>query len=138
MKITARVDYAVLAVFELALHAPGDRVQAREIAENQQIPLRFLEQILIQLKRAGLVQSIRGAAGGYMLAKTASDITLKDVLEAVEGELALLDPRLNPNSTVLRVWKEIEEELLEKLRSITIENLVRRKIREDKVIVYQI
>lgn len=138
MKITARVDYAVLAVFELALRARSDRVQAKEIAETQYIPLRFLEQILIQLKRAGLVKSIRGAAGGYRLAKPPGQVTLKDVVEAVEGEISLLDPRLNPNSTVMRVWNEIEAEFLEKLTSITIQDLVHRKIREEKVLVYHI
>lgn len=138
MKVTARTDYAVLAIFELALHPRRERVQTKEIAEKQSIPLRFLEQILIQLKRAGLVESIRGAAGGYVLAKEPSQISLRDVVEAVEGEVLLLDPRLNPNSTVLRVWKEIEEDFLKKLQSTTIEDVVRRKIREDKVMVYHI
>ena len=138
MKITARADYAVLAVFELALGRRQDRVQAKEIAARQRIPLRFLEQILIQLKRAGLVRSIRGAGGGYVLDKDPSKIYLKDIVEAVEGDLRLLDPRLNPNSTVLRVWKEIETEFLEKLSSITIEDLLQRKLQEDQVIVYHI
>lgn len=138
MKITARADYAVLAVFELAVRRRQDRVQAKEIATRQRIPRRFLEQILIQLKRAGFVRSIRGAGGGYVLAKEPSQIQLQDVVEAVEGELRLLDPRLNPNSTVLRVWREIETEFLKKLRSITIEDLVERKVQEDKVMVYHI
>lgn len=138
MRITARVDYAVLAIFELALRGRGERVQAKEIAEKQHIPLRFLEQILSQLKRSALVGSIRGAAGGYVLAREAEQISLRDVIEAVEGELLLLDPRLNPNSTVLRVWKEVEADFLEKLSAVTIEDVVRRKIREDKVIVYHI
>jgi len=112
MKITARVEYAVLALFELALKASGLPVQAREISEAQGIPLRFLEQILIQLKKAGLVRSVRGAAGGYLLGKPASDMSLRDVVEAVEGELTLLDPRLPPESIVSRVWREIENELL--------------------------
>ena len=138
MKITARADYAVLAVFELALCRRQDRVQAKEIAARQRIPLRFLEQILIQLKRAGLVRSIRGAGGGYVLDKDPLNIHLKDIVEAVEGDLRLLDPRLNPNSTVLRVWREIETEFLEKLSSITIEDLLQRKFQEDQVIVYHI
>ena len=63
MKITARVEYATLAVFELALQAGLQRVQAKEVSEKQQIPLKFLEQILIQLKNGGLVRSVRGAGG---------------------------------------------------------------------------
>ena len=138
MKITARVDYAILGIFELALNCRGERIQAKEIADRQSIPLRFLEQILIQLKKAGLVQSIRGASGGYVLAKDPVQISLKDVVEAVEGEVSLLDPRLNPNSTVLRVWREIEEEFVEKLSSITLQDLVHRKLQEQQVIVYHI
>lgn len=138
MKITARVDYAILAMFELALNSRERRLQAKEIAERQQIPLRFLEQILIQLKRGGLVQSSRGAAGGYVLARSPSQITLQDIMEAVEGEVSLVDPKHNPNSTVLRVLREIEEEFVEKLRSITVRDLVHRKLRESKVLVYHI
>ncbi len=138
MKITARVDYAILGIFELALNGRGQRVQAKEIAERQNIPLRFLEQILIQLKKGGLVQSIRGASGGYVLAKDPVQISLKDVVEAVEGEVSFFDSRLNQNSTVLRVWREIEEEFVEQLSSITLQDLVHRKLQEQQVIVYHI
>lgn len=137
MKITARVDYAILAVFELALQPAGRRVQAREIAERQKIPLRFLEQILNQLKRAGIVRSVRGKSGGYLLGRLARGITLKDIVVAVEGDCALLD-RDAAESTIVRVWREIEEEFVKRLESVTVQDLVRRKIEEDKVIVYHI
>ncbi len=65
MKITARAEYASVAVLELALHFNSGQIQAKEIADRQNIPLKFLEQILIQLRNAGLVKSVRGAAGGY-------------------------------------------------------------------------
>lgn len=137
MRITARVDYAILALFELAQGPPGERMQAREIARRQRIPLRFLEQILNQLKKAGLVTSIRGKSGGYLLGRLASRITLKDVVEAVEGDCGLLD-RNTPESTVVRVWREIEREFLEKLESVSVRDLVKRKIEEDRVILYHI
>lgn len=138
MKITARVEYASMAVFELALRGRSRRVQARELAESQQIPLKFLEQILIQLKNAGLVKSVRGAAGGYNLSKPAAQISLLQVVEAVEGEVSLLEQRRQGDPTVLRVWQEIESEFLQKLASISIQDLINRKIREDQVIVYHI
>ncbi|RPJ84047.1 MAG: Rrf2 family transcriptional regulator [Acidobacteria bacterium] len=138
MKITARVEYAVLALFELALGSSDRQVQAREISARQQIPLRFLEQILIQLKKAGLVKSVRGASGGYLLGKDAAHITLKDVVEAVEGELTLLDPHLSPDSMVSLVWREVEKDFLGKLSSVTMQDLVRRKIRQDGILSYQI
>jgi len=138
MKITARVEYAVLALFELALVGSDRQVQAREISTRQRIPLRFLEQILIQLKKSGLVKSVRGASGGYLLGRDASDITLKDVVEAVEGELTLLDPHLSADSMVYLVWREVEKDFLEKLESISMQDLVRRKIRQDGILSYQI
>ena len=138
MKITARADYAILAIFELALHPTTTRVQARELAESQEIPLRFLEQILVQLKKAGMVESIRGVAGGYNLACPAREISLARILEAVEGDVTLLDSRVKPSCVLYKVWQEIEQEFVAKLRSITVEDLVRRKIQDDRVLVYHI
>lgn len=138
MKITARVEYAVLALFELAMGGADRQIQARELSARQRIPLRFLEQILIQLKKAGLVKSVRGASGGYLLGRQASTITLKDVVEAVEGELTLLDPHLPTDSMVYVVWQEVEMDFLDKLSSITMQDLVRRKIRQDGILTYQI
>lgn len=138
MKITARADYAILAIFELALHPATTRVQARELAESQEIPLRFLEQILIQLKKAGMVESVRGAAGGYKLACPAREISLARIMEAVEGDVTLLDSRVKPSCVLYRVWQEIDQEFVDKLASITVEDLVRRKIRDDRVLVYHI
>ncbi len=138
MKITARVEYAVLALFELSLGGSDRQLQAREISARQRIPLRFLEQILIQLKKSGLVKSVRGASGGYLLGRAPSDITLKDVVEAVEGELTLLDPHLSEDSMVYLVWREVERDFLEKLSSITMQDLVGRKIRQDGILSYQI
>ena len=138
MRITARVDYAILAVFELALHAKGRRMQARELSEKQQIPLRFLEQILIQLKKAGLVESARGSNGGYMLAQQPDRISLAEIIAAVEGEVTLIDSRVNPSSVLRQVWKEIEQSLLTQLESVSVQDLVRRKIQQEQVIVYHI
>ncbi|MFB3905781.1 MAG: Rrf2 family transcriptional regulator [Acidobacteriota bacterium] len=138
MKITARVEYAVLALFELALEGSDRQVQAREISTRQGIPLRFLEQILIQLKKAGLVKSVRGASGGYLLGKQPSAITLKDVVEAVEGELTLLDRHLSADSMVHTVWREVEKDFLDKLSAISMQDLVRRKISQDGILSYQI
>jgi Rrf2 family protein len=86
VRITAKADYAVRAAVELA--AAGEMVTAEHIAEAQGIPLNFLENILRDLRRAGLVESRRGQAGGYVLARAADAITLADVIRAVEGPLA--------------------------------------------------
>jgi Rrf2 family protein len=86
VRITAKADYAVRAAVELA--AAGEMVTAEHIAEAQGIPLNFLENILRDLRRAGLVESRRGQAGGYVLARAPDAITLADVIRAVEGPLA--------------------------------------------------
>src|SRR5665213_743038 len=88
MRTTAKADYAVRAAVELAAVGTGDPVKAEQIAEAQSIPLNFLENILAELRRAGIVESRRGAAGGYLLARAPEEISLADVIRAVEGPLA--------------------------------------------------
>jgi Rrf2 family protein len=86
MKISAKAEYACLAMLALARHrAESPPLRIREISESSAIPERYLVQILLQLKAAGLVASTRGASGGYRLARDASSISLSDVLIAIEG-----------------------------------------------------
>ena len=87
MRTTAKADYAVRAAVELAA-SNGSPVPVDRIAEAQNIPANFLENILLDLRRAGIVESRRGAAGGYLLAKPAKQIVVADVVRAVEGPLA--------------------------------------------------
>jgi Rrf2 family protein len=86
MKVSAKAEYACLALLALAQHGQGTPpLRIREIAESHGIPERYLVQILLQLKGAGLVSSIRGASGGYRLARPAGEIALSDVLTAIDG-----------------------------------------------------
>lgn len=87
MRITAKVDYAVRAAVELAAAPPGP-MKGDELARRQGIPAKFLENILADLRRAGIVASQRGAVGGYRLARPAADIRVADIIRAVEGPLA--------------------------------------------------
>ena len=87
MRTTAKADYAVRAAVELASSGDGP-VTAEHLAEAQQIPVNFLENILLDLRHAGIVESRRGAQGGYLLAKPAKEIVIADVVRAVEGPLA--------------------------------------------------
>ena len=88
MRISAKADYAVRAALELAAAPDGEPVKGEQLAEAQEIPLQFLEHILLELKHARLVRAKRGARGGYWLARPAEEITLADVIRAVEGPLA--------------------------------------------------
>jgi Rrf2 family protein len=87
VRLSAKADYALRASVELAGAGDGP-VKAEAVARAQEIPLRFLEHILLDLKHAGLVGSQRGAEGGYWLARPAADVSLADVIRAVEGPLA--------------------------------------------------
>jgi Rrf2 family protein len=88
VRVSAKTDYAIRAALELAAAPDEKPVKGERIATAQAIPLRFLENILMQLRHAGLVDSRRGADGGYKLARPAADVTLADVIRAIDGPLA--------------------------------------------------
>src|SRR5687767_15724632 len=96
MRFSQRTEYALRALVELGSHGPDNGLlPCREIADRQKIPERFCEQVVGDLRRAGLITSQRGAAGGVRLARDAKDVTVSDVVEAVEGPVvtqASLDP----------------------------------------------
>jgi Rrf2 family protein len=88
MRISAKVDYALRAVVELAADGSDQPVKGERLAQAQEIPLKFLENILAELRHAGIVRSQRGVEGGYWLARPAAEISVADVIRAVEGPLA--------------------------------------------------
>lgn len=88
MRLTAKSEYGVLAAIDLACNYGCGPISAREIAERRGIPPRFLEQLFVSLRRAGLVTAIRGAKGGFVLSRDPNEITVLDVVEALEGPLA--------------------------------------------------
>ena len=131
MIVSAKTEYACIAVLELAArHASGEPVRIRDIAEAHGIPSRFLVQILLQLKSAGLVHSVRGAAGGYNLAREPEDITLLDVMIVVDAQLGEAVKNATRNTATTRVlqrtWKEVAAKERELLDSVTFATLVER------------
>jgi Rrf2 family protein len=127
MNLSAKTEYACLAMLELAQHqATGEPVQVRRIAERHGIPSPFLVQIFQELKRAGLVTSVRGAAGGY---RPAEDLTLAELLDVVEGSgepspCAASDSPLAPVLT--EVCHELAAVRRERLEAITLADLLER------------
>lgn len=129
MRISSKADYAVRAALELA--AAGDQpVKGADLAEAQEIPLPFLEHILLEMKHAGVVKARRGARGGYWLAKPAAEITVADVIRAVEGPLANIheaapeDLRYEGAARRLReVWVAVRHNLRAVLESVTLADL---------------
>jgi Rrf2 family protein len=134
--ITARVDYAVRAVIELAARMPGS-VTRQQIAESQQIPGKFLETILGDLRRAGLLDAQRGAAGGYRLTKNPSEIRLADVIRAAEGPLAAVRGRPpedtsypGPAASLTDVWVAVRASLREVLEETTVADVLAERLPE--------
>ncbi|HEX5106137.1 MAG TPA: Rrf2 family transcriptional regulator [Pirellulaceae bacterium] len=129
MIVSAKTEYACIAVLELAArHASGEPVRIRDIAETHGVPSRFLVQILLQLKSAGLVQSIRGAAGGYQLAREPDEISLLDVMTVVDPQLAQV-PASATRSTATtralqRTWKRVATAERDLLAEVTFADLV--------------
>ncbi len=129
MRISAKADYAVRAAVELA--AAGDEpVKGERLAESQDIPLQFLEHILLELKHARIVRARRGAKGGYWLARPADEVTLANVIRAVEGPLANIQD-MAPESTkypghaerLSDVWIAVRASLRRVLESVTLADL---------------
>ena len=89
MKLSSKGRYGVRAMFDLAFHGEGGAAQIKDIAERQGIPPRFLEQIFQDLRRAGLVSSKRGPRGGYQLARAGREISVGDVVRALEGPITV-------------------------------------------------
>lgn len=88
MALSAKVQYGIVALIELAaIHGQGGVLQVAEIAQRQSIPDRYLEQMLTSLRRAGILRSIRGPRGGYQLARTPAEVTVLEVVAALEGEM---------------------------------------------------
>ncbi len=130
MHVSAKADYAVRAAIELAAAADGP-VKGERIAEAQQIPIKFLENILSDLRHAGYVQSQRGAEGGYWLASPADAITLADIIRAVDGPLANVRGA-RPESVaytgsashLVEVWIAVRVALRGVLERVTLADLV--------------
>ncbi len=131
MRLALQVQYAICGVFDLAYNGQGEPVRIREIGERQGVPPRYLEQIFQRLRRAGLVTSKRGPGGGYLLARPAAEITLREVVEAVEGPLAeglagdALGRRLRTPFRPDFLWPALGEGLAALLDATTLETLCR-------------
>jgi Rrf2 family protein len=138
VRISAKVDYAVRAAIELAA-AGGERpTKGDQIAQAQKIPLKFLENILADMRHAGLITSRRGADGGYWLARPADEITVADIIRAVEGPLASVrggrpeDVEYGGTAEPLqRVWIAVRASLRSVVERVTLADLAAADLPKD-------
>lgn len=137
MRVSAKTDYAVRAAAELAANPDGP-VKGERLADSQDIPLQFLEHILLDLKHAGIVRARRGAKGGYWLAKPGDEVSIADVIRAVEGPIANVQSA-PPESITYRgnaehlqtVWIALRANLRAVLESVTLNDLISGKLPKD-------
>ena len=139
MKLSTKGKYGVRAVFEIARHYGKGPISIKEIAERQGISFSYLEQILHKLGKAGLIESVRGPAGGYLLARKPSDLTIGDIVRVLEGPIALshcLEPGesagcYQADDCVARmVWAKVGAKIEEALDSISFDELLQRNQKE--------
>jgi len=135
MRVSAKADYAVRAAAELAAAGEEGPVKGEKLADAQDIPLQFLEHILLELKHHGIVRARRGAKGGYWLARPADEVTIADVVRAVEGPIAHVQStppesvEYRGNSEPLQeVWIAVRASLRNVLENVTLADLVANEL----------
>ncbi len=134
--LSLKAQYGLRAVVSLAAHYGKGPLQAREIASSQGVPVRYLELLLSQLRRARLVEATRGKNGGYILSKKPSEITVWDVVTAFEGRAILFQPKEATDSPVHSkalsfIWRDAENKMIEFLNSLNISSVL-ETVRLDK------
>ncbi len=134
MKISTKIRYGTRAMLELASRYGEGPIELKEVAKKENISLKYLEQVIIPLRTAGFVKSVRGSKGGYSLAKPPSKINLNDLVEILEGPVNLIeclrDPAVCqkvPLCVTRDIWKEVSESIYKILHSVTLEDMVNRR-----------
>ncbi len=133
MRINTRVRYAIRMMADIAKHGHGEPIALHDIAERQGLPKMYLSQLAAPLKSAGLIKSIWGNRGGYVLNRAPAEISLLDIMEAVEGPVALLDCVLDPGLCIrsdycecIGVWRTINESITATLEHYSLADLIRK------------
>jgi len=137
MKISTKGRYGLRAMADMALNSRGEHVSLNSIAERQNISENYLEQVFSSLRKAGLVKSVKGAQGGYIIAGDPADITVGNILRVLEGSLSVADEKLGQTGMDIGmdkksllycvdkvVWTRINESIDKAVDSITLEDLV--------------
>ncbi len=133
LQLSSKVEYALLALLELASHKEkGEPMKVSEIAASQGIPDRYLDQILAILRRTGVVQSQRGARGGYLLAREPHQITLLEIISSIEGDGSSqqresLESATLEKTAVLEIWQQVKKASFTILSRYTLQDLCQQR-----------
>jgi len=144
MKLSTRTRYAVRAMIELAQNETNRPLQLKIIAKRQDISVKYLEQLMAILRSAGLIRSVRGSKGGYVLARSPSQVRLSDILHCLEGPVTTVECVEDGNYCVRaaecaarQIWTKVQQAIEEVLQSITLQDVV-EIARGEKQLDYQI
>jgi len=145
MKLSTRARYGARMMFELALHYGQGYCMLKNIARDEDLPEQYLTQVVIPLRTRGLVISERGMKGGYRLAKPPNEITMKDVVETLDGTSAIVECTRDadacdryPGCVTRKVWSMLDERISEALASVTLQDLVRMRQAAQTDVSYEI
>lgn len=144
MRISCKVEYGIRALLDLALHSQGGPSLSRDTAQRQGIPETYLNQLLIQLRRSGLVASVRGPRGGHMLACPAESITVLNILESLEGPLVVVPEGLpeamsaETDVALSSLWDELRTLMQDHLAAVTLRDLAQRAQLNTGELMYEI
>ena len=134
MRLSSRSRYGTRLMLDLAEHYGGDFIQLKEISNRQGISLKYLEQIMIPLKKAQYVKGLRGAKGGYKLSKPPGEITVGEIVALLESGLPVTECSVNPEvcerseyCPTRVLWKETADAMFEKLNAVTLADMVKRE-----------
>lgn len=130
MRMSTKAQSAVTATLSLALHYKEGPLNVADLSEEQGISVSYLEQLFAYLRRGGLVQGVRGPGGGYILTRPASDISLADIVAAVDGPQAVepaARPAFGQNGQTAEMWSDLSKVFQDFLKGITLEDVVKRQ-----------
>ena len=139
MKINAKIDYACCALLELSLRWPNKTpLQIGEIAQRQNIPIKFLVHILIRLKEIGLVESVRGKKGGYVLSRSPQEISIAHIVQHLESDGILGERKLKNKTVFPLIWQDLSKMIFEQMAQINFEYVCKKSRQMEKAINYEI
>lgn len=144
LKISTKGRYGLRAIIDMILHSNGDHVALINIAERQNISKNYLEQVFSSLRKAGIVKSVKGSQGGYILSQKPSAITVGDVLRALEGSLSVISYGNNTEVNGIErcikknLWDVMDNAMLEILNNMSLDDLVNAYKKENNSVMYYI
>ncbi|HAQ40535.1 MAG TPA: Rrf2 family transcriptional regulator [Clostridiales bacterium] len=143
MKVSTKGRYGLRAIIDLSLNSKGDYVSLISIAERQNISKNYLEQVFSALRKSGIVKSVKGSQGGYLLNGNTSEIKVGDVLRALEGDLSVVKEDEIANNKIelcikKNIWNKIDEKVFEVIDNITLEDIINEYNKGNDALMYYI